>query len=89
MTKFMAAELSKRHLSTMNMRMTEGTAGSASTLDSVVHGWYVDEGTDGEEEIASIERKKVTFSEEVQIRHIPAEGASRRTPNAGVWPGSS
>ena len=45
MTKHMPAELSGQHVKTLNMRLVEGRAESAPTLDSVeslVQGWYED-----------------------------------------------
>ena len=53
MTKYMSAELSNQHLTTLNMKVEGGRAESAPTLDSVesfVQGWYEDIGVDGQEE---------------------------------------
>ena len=78
MTKYMSAELSQKHLETMNMCMSEGRADAAPNIDSVVTGWYVDviDGDENEKEV----RRRVKFNEVVEIRWIPAEGRSRPTP---------
>ena len=65
----------------MNMRITEGRADAAPTLNSVVHAWYVDEGVDNMEEHEGDKRKGVHFDETVRFRYISAQGNFRKTPS--------
>ena len=42
MTKHMSSELANRHLQTLNMKLSDGRAEAAPTLDSLVQAWYSD-----------------------------------------------
>ena len=91
LTKFMTAELASKHLSTLNMKMTEGRAESAPSLSSVgidkssdgrlimsvVHGWYEDSTTNRKVD------KAVRFDTLIRYRGIPAEGRMLKTPERG------
>ena len=90
LTKFMPAELSMKHLKTLNMELTKGRAESAPTLDSVqmengdvgkiesvVNGWYIDY-----VEQAKI-AKVVRFHGTVHYKGIPSRGRARKTPPRG------
>ena len=83
LTKHMTAELSGRHLECLNMRLGGGRAESAPTLNSLesyVQMWYEDDAIDS----VGVEPRRVRFSNEVQVRPIPASGRGRRTPVRGV-----
>lgn len=78
MTKHMSSELANRHLTTLNMELTDGRADVAPTLDSIIYAWY----TDDDGDIMGVFKgdKKVHFNPEVQVRPIPAIGQFRKTP---------
>ena len=81
MTKHMGVDLAQRHLETLNMKMIGGRSEAAPTIDSIVHGWFVD--TDGNACDRDVERKKTKFLEIVELHYIPATGMGRRTPTRG------
>ena len=81
MTKHMGVDLAQRHLETLNMKMIGGRSEAAPTIDSIVHGWFVD--TDGNACDSNVERKKTRFLEIVELHYIPAIGMGRRTPTRG------
>jgi hypothetical protein len=82
LTKHMSAELSARHLETLNMKLSSGRAESAPTLDSLVQAWYTQSDKDIDE--SHRDTRHVSFSARVECRPIPAEGKGRRTPKRGV-----
>ena len=73
MTKHMTAELANRHLTTMNMTLTEGRSEVAPTLNSPLQAWY---SSDANVE-APMGNNKGRFSDRIQFRAVPAEGRSR------------
>ena len=85
LTKHMSAELAGRHLGTLNMKLSEGRATSAPTLDLLVQAWYFDDSVDSVEQSHDNERR-VLFDTSVSYRPIPAEGKGRRTPARGRRP---
>ena len=85
LTKHMSAELAGRHLGTLNMKLSEGRATSAPTLDSLVQARYFDDGVDSVDQSHDNERR-VRFDTRVSYQPIPAEGKGRRTPARGSRP---
>jgi hypothetical protein len=75
LTKHMSADLANRHLECLNMKVSDGRADTAPTLDSVVRAWY--EGGNAKR------GARVRFSDKVMYRGIPAEGKQRHTPPRG------
>ena len=82
LTKHMSAELSARHLETLNMKLSSGRAESAPTLDSLVQAWCTQSDKDIDE--SHRDSRHVSFSASVECRPIPAEGKGRRTPKRGA-----
>ena len=86
----MPAELTARHVNTLNMSGAAGRATSAPTLDMVdesieskVVGWY--EYDEKDDDVCNVARtKRVRFCEAVTIRPIPMTGRCKRTPARGV-----
>ena len=72
LTNHMSAELSARHLETLNMKLTAGRAESAPTLDSLVQAWYTQSDKDIDD--SQKDPRHVRFSASVECRPIPAEG---------------
>ena len=82
LTKHMSADLSARHLETLNMKLSSGRAESAPTLDSLVQAWYTQSDKDIDDSCK--DPRRVSFSASVECRPIPAEGKGRRTPARGA-----
>ena len=78
----MSADLSARHLETLNMKLSSGRAESAPTLDSLVQAWYTQSDKDIDDSCK--DPRRVSFSASVECRPIPAEGRGRRTPTRGA-----
>ena len=98
MTKYMPAELMKRHMTTLNLKVMDGRAETAPEIDDIgdddgsKESWL----TTTDDQVTGWDRrfvvKKVEFSDVVEIRPIPANGAmrpcNRRTRRSafGRWP---
>ena len=100
LTKYMPAELMKRHMTTLNLKVMDGRAETAPEIDDIgdddgsKESWL----TTTDDQVTGWDRrfvvKKLEFSEVVEIRPIPATGAmrpcNRRTRRSafGRWPGT-
>ena len=81
LTKYMPADLMKRHLSTINARPTAGRAVSAPQIDS-----FHDSEDDKVEFWVQIwGEKRVTFNDTVFVRPIPADGRGLSCTSASRW----
>ena len=85
LTKYMTADLSLRHLTTIAARFAEGRAESAPEIDTVEDATgarAIDGGSGGSSDVTSWVRRivdqNVRFCESVSVRPIPAEGLGRK-----------
>ena len=85
LTKHMSVELACRHLETLNMKLSEGRATSAPTLNSLVQAWYFDDNFAIVDQFHN-NKRGVRFDTKVSYRPAPAEGKGRRAPARGSRP---